>query len=453
MAIRLRLGGKVVDDDAVFVVPEADVFEGDVAPDFFGSEVGGFAALVGKLRLFQKLEHPLGRGGGRLHARERLRQLRQRRSEQPDVQGKGDDRAVPRHRAVDEQHRTDNAHRNVPEVADECHKRLHQAGKELRFPRARVQFIVDVVERLLDVPLRIVRLDYVMPRIRFFDVAVDFAQVLLLAGKVLLRLAHDEEHEHESDEACGDRRERHDPVCDEHHDDAADEHDHRRDEGRDRLVEGLTDHVHVVGDAREHVADGVGIEVFEGQEVDLFGDLGAQRPGIFLRDRRHDQPLHIRTDKTQSVDYDEEHAQAEHFLHIHAEDLVDAVIGQVQERRLNGVRQVAENVRADEVEYRTRDREHERDDDGNEERPDEQDELAHRLFEVLRFFRHARAGAVRAAADGRTILFFTHASHLPSNFPVLPRKAANRRSRGRPRTTASIRRACLCRPPCPRRGR
>lgn len=183
----------------------------------------------------------------------------------------------------------------------------------------------------------------------------------------------------------GDRRERHDPVCDEHHDDAADEHDHRRDEGRDRLVESLADHIHVVGDAREHVADGVGIEVFEGQKVDLFGDFGAQRPGIFLRDRRHDQPLHIRTDKTQSVDYDEEHAQAEHFLHIHAEDLVDAVIGQVQERRLNGVRQVAENVRADEVEYRTRDREHERYNDGDNKGLDEQDELAHRLLKSFGF--------------------------------------------------------------------
>ena len=107
---------------------------------------------------------------------------------------------------------------------------------------------------------------------------VDLAEIPLLARKIFLRFAHDQEHEHKSDQARRDCRKRHDPVCDKHHDHASKKHNDGRYQRYDGLVQSLSDHIHVVGHARKHVADAVRIEIAQRNEIDFFGYGRAQIP-------------------------------------------------------------------------------------------------------------------------------------------------------------------------------
>ena len=436
---RLGLGGKVVDDDFFGIVSEMHVLEAHVAAHFCGIEIGGLARFVRKLIFFEKLKHALAGGGGRLHTGKGLRQLGQRGSEQPHIQREGDDRAE-QDAPVCHEHGARHADCHVAEVAHKGHQRHHQPGKELRFPRAGVQFVVDVVEGLFHHVFGVVGLDDVVTRVRLLDVAVDVAEVALLAGKELLRFAHDEEHHDKAEQAGHDGGDCHDGIGDEHHDKAADEHDDGGDKGSDRLVERLTDHVHVVGDAGEGVPHRMGIEISKGQEVDLFGNGGTQVFGIFLRDRGHDKALHVREDHARAVQTDEGDAKAGDLLHIDPDDALHR-----GERELDHVREIAQNVWTDEVEHHAAHRKQQSDDDEREERLDKEEKFAHCLFEIFRLFGNGRP-AHGAVPTRHTGMLFSHCS--PPFLPVLPWKAENMQSRGTPRRSASAPRAY----PYPRRS-
>ena len=90
----------------------------------------GLAALVRELFALEEVEDAVRRGGSRLHVGHALRDLRQRRGEQADIEDEGNDDAEF-DCAVHRQHGADHADGDIGEVADDVHQRLHDAGEEL----------------------------------------------------------------------------------------------------------------------------------------------------------------------------------------------------------------------------------------------------------------------------------------------------------------------------------
>ena len=127
---RLHLGREVLDDDLVrrVGVAEADMVKFDRAAHLL--DLLGLAALITELFALEEVEDAVRRGGSRLHVGHALRDLRQRRGEQADIEDEGNDDAKL-NRAVHRQHRADHADGDIGEVADDVHQRLHDAGEEL----------------------------------------------------------------------------------------------------------------------------------------------------------------------------------------------------------------------------------------------------------------------------------------------------------------------------------
>lgn len=76
-----------------------------------------------------------------------------------------------------------------------------------------------------------------------------------------------------------------------HHDEHADNLRHRRDELRHALVERLTQRIDVVGDAAEHIALAVTVEVAHRHDGNLGCDLLAHAVADLLRDTGHEPAL------------------------------------------------------------------------------------------------------------------------------------------------------------------
>ena len=276
-----------MDDGLARHVAKAHVVEDDAA-----LATGGHLRRLGLglLGRREELEDALGGGRHGLHRvgdvgqlLDRLREVAHVLDEALDVAGhrlagKGELRA----------HHND-AH--VAHVAYEAHERHHQAGEELAAPRAREQAVVLRLE-VGDGRLGAVEhLDDVLAGEVLLHDAVHGAEHLLLLAEVALREVHDHAHDHHGDRQRehGDARER--QADREHHDEDADDLRHRGDELRDRLVERLAQGVDVVGDAAEHVALAVAVEVAHGDDGDLLGDLGAHPVADLLRDPGHEPAL------------------------------------------------------------------------------------------------------------------------------------------------------------------
>ena len=59
------------------------------------------------------------------------------------------------------------------------------------------------------------------------------------------------------------------------------------------LVERLADSIHIIGDAREHLALVGAVKVTQRHAVDLFGDVLAEAVGDLHRDTGHDPALDV----------------------------------------------------------------------------------------------------------------------------------------------------------------
>ena len=123
------------------------------------------------------------------------------------------------------------------------------------------------------------------------DNAVDGAQDLLLLAEVRLREVNHHGHDH-----GGDGQRDHDDAGErqtdgEHHHEHAHDLRDRGDELRHGLVEALAERVDVVGDAAEHVALAVTVEVAHRHDGDLGGDLLAHAVADLLRDAGHEPAL------------------------------------------------------------------------------------------------------------------------------------------------------------------
>ena len=134
-------------------------------------------------------------------------------------------------------------------------------------------------------------LDDVLAGKVLLDNAVDGAQDLLLLAEVRLREVNHHGQDNRGGGQCehGDAGER--QADRQHHDEHADNLCDGRNKLRHALVERLAQRIDIVGDAAEHVALAVTVEVAHRHDGDLGGDLFAHAITNLLRDAGHEPAL------------------------------------------------------------------------------------------------------------------------------------------------------------------
>ena len=313
--------GRVTEPHVPEFHPSGDVFD--------RVRLAGFVFLFG---FVEELKHAFRRGRGGLQRVRHLRDLIDGILEQAHIDEKGGDDTGFRDPAVDKQQNAHHRDRHVAEVGYERHERHHQTGQKLRFPGAVEQIPVGPVEILAHFLLGVKRLDDVLSGIRLLDLSVEFAQVILLADKVFLGLSDDEEHQQHAERHGQKGGQRHFPPRDEHRDQHAAQHDDGGNQRAHALVQRLSDGVHVVGHAGEHVSVAARIEISERHVVDLFSDQPAHPFGSLLIDACHQEGLNVIQKKGRAVKDHERDADPADLAHIDGnaehrhEDLVRNIV-------------------------------------------------------------------------------------------------------------------------------
>ena len=228
-----------------------------------------------------------------------------------------------------------------------------------------------------------------MPGIGLLDLAVDRAEVFLLRDKVALAALDDAAREYARNRQDDERDERHEPADAQHHDQHADEQRDIRDQLRDRLRHTGGHGVHIVRDAREHVADGAALKIAHGHPVDLRADLPAQTVGELLRDASENPRLEEAAGGADKVECEHGQENLSDLAEVDAaepRELAPETGGQLRRRR-------REDLRPDDAEGRARQREHEHKHKRQPVAAEAAEELCDRAFEVFRFFRDAARSA------------------------------------------------------------
>ena len=94
--------------------------------------------------------------------------------------------------------RAHDADGHIAEVADEAHKRLHEAAEKLGLPRAAVQIFVYPAELVLGLLHSAVDAHDIMSGIHLLDMSVHITEIFLLLLEILARALYDAEHEHKA---------------------------------------------------------------------------------------------------------------------------------------------------------------------------------------------------------------------------------------------------------------
>ena len=267
--------------------------------------VGGVGAAGGVgqllfLRLIQKLEHALGSSSHALQHIGHLRKLLDGLGKVFDILDKslnitnGDDAVCGKNAAHD-------SHCHIAQVAHKVHDGHHQAGEELALPCGFVQFIVGGVEVCQYHGLPVEGLDHVMTGVDLLNLTVDHAQRGLLRFEVLL--AELDHHQHQRQRYRQDQQsdQGHAGTDGKHHHQHTDHGGHAGDQLGDALVQALTQRVHIVGDAGEHLAHGALFKVRQRQAVDLFTDLATEVVADLLRKAGHQPALNKAEGAAQQV--------------------------------------------------------------------------------------------------------------------------------------------------------
>ena len=158
-------------------------------------------------------------------------------------------------------------HQHILEVAQVHHNRHKDIGEDIGFGGAGLELLVAAVELLLGGLLVAEDLDDPLAGDHLLDIAVEVADTLLLRDEVLGGVAADLlgglEHQQQADND----EERQDGAGDQH----GDEYGHNRHQAGDGLGNALGEHlpegIDVVGVVAHDVAEGVGVEVLDGQPL------------------------------------------------------------------------------------------------------------------------------------------------------------------------------------------
>ena len=158
--------------------------------------------------------------------------------------------------------------------------------------------------------LSIIETDDVVSGINLLDMSVDSAEPFLPSREIFLRAFGDDHHKSEADEGGGDGGDCHDPVRFEHHEKAADKERRRGNDLNNAALKRVTDGVHIVCDAGEHVSEACFVVIIDWQTVDFLGDCTAQIFGDLLIDCRHNESLHKTEQPACRIESDERIAYA-----------------------------------------------------------------------------------------------------------------------------------------------
>ena len=381
-----HVAAPVVDDRLLGVIAEAHVAERHIAADVLRR--GGQRGVGRLFRLVEEGEHALSRGRHGLQLRADLRQLRDRLRKARHI---ADERlnVADRDRAACGERPAEHDHAHVAELADKRRHRHHEPGQKLALPRRAIEPRIDGIKLLLRRRLAVERTHDIMPGIGLLDLAVDRAEVFLLRDKVALAALDDAARKHARDRQDDERDERHEPADAQHHDQHADEQRDVRDQLRDRLRHTGGHGVHIVRDAREHVADGAALKVAHGHPVDLRADLPAQTVGELLRNAREDPRLEEAARGADKIEREHRQQDLSDLAEVDAaepRELAPETGGQLRRRR-------REDLRPDDAERRACQREHEHERQREAIRPEAAQELSQRTLEIFRFFRDAARSA------------------------------------------------------------
>ena len=274
-----------------------------------GQLVGGNGAGVGLafLLLGQELKDPLGGGGHGLEHIGHLGDLGHRLGELPQVLNESLD-VAHRDGAGHRQHGAHHRHGHIAQVAYEGHDGLHHTGEELAQPGRLEEDGVGLVKLPDHFLLPVEGPHHTVAGVGLLHLAVDLAQILLLGHKVLLAVLDHQHHQacrHRKDDQGDEGHQRGDGK---HHHQHADESGHRGNEGSHRLVQALSQGIHIVGDTGEDLAHGTGLKILHGHAVDFLRDITPQAVAGLLGDPAHDPALEQREARADQVE-DDEHQQ------------------------------------------------------------------------------------------------------------------------------------------------
>ena len=132
-----------------------------------------------------------------------------------------------------------------------------------------------------------------MGTVHLLHVAVDVAQILLLAAEELLTVANDAGDDDQAHREDAQGNQGHPGADGQHHDEHAQQQGHLGDHLGQALVQSLGDGVHVIGDTAEHFAVGHLVKVRHGQTVNFLADVGAHGVADFGGDTRHEPALDV----------------------------------------------------------------------------------------------------------------------------------------------------------------
>ena len=180
------------------------------------------------------------------------------------------------------QHRADNRHRHISQIADEIHHRHHKAGQKLALPSRFVQNIVGLFEIFQFLLLSIERLDHLMTGECLLNLTVNFAQIFLLCLKIFLRFLDHQHNQQHGNRQNNQRNQRHERRNRQHHGNDADDRAQRSNQLGDRLIERLSHGIDIVGDARQHIADQMRFKISQRHPIDFLADVAAHLAAHFL---------------------------------------------------------------------------------------------------------------------------------------------------------------------------
>ena len=180
------------------------------------------------------------------------------------------------------QHRADNRHRYISQIADEIHHRHHKTGQKLALPSRFVQNIVGLFEIFQFLLLSIERLDHLMTGECLLNLTVNFAQIFLLCLKIFLRFLDHQHNQQHGNRQNNQRNQRHERRNRQHHGNDADDRAQRSNQLGDRLIERLSHGIDIVGDARQHIADQMRFKISQRHPIDFLADVAAHLAAHFL---------------------------------------------------------------------------------------------------------------------------------------------------------------------------
>ena len=285
-------------------IAEGDVVQNDLALHVIhGDGVGGVGGLGGfvhdgkdALRACQRRED-----GGHLHG-----QVVDGEGELTGVGAEDGQTAHVKAREYAEQ--TAHARRDGEgEIGQVVHDGAHDAAVEVGLELLVAHIVVQGLE-LLHADLLVVEdLDHLGARDGLLDVAVDGTQGRLLGHVVLGGLltdqtAAEEVQRHEQQGQNGQK-----PAGVEHHEHRTHQGNGARDEAGDGGVDHHVDGVHVVGEAGHQLARGVGIEVADGEPLELSEQIVADLLHGVLGDGDHEASLQVGGDDAREVDGGQHH--------------------------------------------------------------------------------------------------------------------------------------------------